>query len=140
MTRMDLLHDNLKEDEEYRRAYAEEDLIHRVAERVYLIRRKLNLTQAELADKLGTQQPAIARIEAGYENLTLRTMANLAWALDCRSEDLVKRRQPLVLQGEWEREDEGDAEVHNLFNATVCVSKDSASSVEKDEHLMAAGI
>lgn len=141
MSRMELLHGDLKDDEEYRRAFAEEDLIHRVAERVYQIRHKLDITQAELADRLGTQQPAVARIEGGFENLTLRSVANLAWALDCRSEDLVKRRKPLVLQEDWNREDENeDAEVHNLFEATVSVSKESASTVEEDDHLMAAGI
>ncbi len=41
-----------------------------------------NLTQAELARQLGTARSTVCRQLAGSENLTLRTLADYAWALD----------------------------------------------------------
>lgn len=95
--KLDDLRGALAQREEYRRAFAEEDLIHRVAERVLRHRKVRGLTQDEVAERLDTHQPAIARIEGGYENLTLRSLARLAWALDCRPEDLIMRETPLQL-------------------------------------------
>ena len=51
--------------------------------RIALIRARLdaNLTQAELAERIGTKQSAIARLENGSNNPTLDMMARLAKAL-----------------------------------------------------------
>lgn len=51
--------------------------------RIALVRARLaaNLTQAELADRVGTKQPAIARLENGTSNPTLDMMSRLARAL-----------------------------------------------------------
>lgn len=91
MRELDQLHEKLLTNEGYRRAFAEEDLIHRIAERVLWFRRKRNLTQVQLAKGSGFRQPRIAEIEAGDVNMQLRTLARLAYALGCRSEDLVTR-------------------------------------------------
>ena len=84
--------------ESFQLAYAEEDLIHRVAERVYRIRTILGVSQKDLAERLGTKQPRIAMIEGGYENLTLRRVVRLAFALGCAAEDLLLPETPSVLQ------------------------------------------
>lgn len=51
--------------------------------RIALVRARLaaNLTQAELAEAIGTKQSAIARLESGSSNPTLDMMARLARAL-----------------------------------------------------------
>ncbi len=46
------------------------------------LRRLRGLSQNSLAKRMGTQQPAIARIEAGDGNLRLTTLVALAKALD----------------------------------------------------------
>ena len=46
------------------------------------LRRLRGLSQAELANRVGTQQPAIARIEAARANIGLDTLRALAVALD----------------------------------------------------------
>lgn len=79
-------------------AYAEEDLIHRVAERVYNIRTRLGLSQKELAERVGTKQPRIAMIEGGYENLSLRRIVRLASALGCAADDLLLPGTPTILR------------------------------------------
>lgn len=53
-----------------------------VAEAVMRLRRLRGLSQQKLAQKMGTKQPAIARIEAGDANTRLSTLIDLAEALD----------------------------------------------------------
>lgn len=45
---------------------------------------ELGLTQAELAEKVGTKQPGISRLESGNTNTTLDLLQRVAEALDCR--------------------------------------------------------
>ena len=47
-------------------------------------RESLHLTQAELAEKIGTAQPAIARFEAGNVNPSLEMLRRIASALGMR--------------------------------------------------------
>ncbi len=72
----------LAKDPEYRLAYAEEDAIARVAIHVLRIRHDLGLKQAELAERIGKDQAWVSHLEAGDENITLRTLAQLAFALE----------------------------------------------------------
>jgi transcriptional regulator with XRE-family HTH domain len=44
---------------------------------------KKGLTQQALAEKLGVDRSVINRRVTGRANLTLRTLAELAWALGC---------------------------------------------------------
>lgn len=46
-------------------------------------RRELGLSQAEVADRMGTSQPAIARLEAGSTNARLSTLHRYAAAIGC---------------------------------------------------------
>lgn len=43
-------------------------------------RRRAGLTQAQLADQIGTTQPAIARLERGVGNPSLRRLSDIAYA------------------------------------------------------------
>jgi transcriptional regulator with XRE-family HTH domain len=45
---------------------------------------QLGLTQAELADRMGTSHSAISRIESGQHPTTVTTLQRLAEALDVR--------------------------------------------------------
>ena len=94
--RLGELRKQLFEDIEFRRAHAAEDLIHRVALRVFQLRHERNMTQKELAQEIGMKQPRIAEIEGGFANITLKTLAHLAFALGYRVEDLVCRHMPRV--------------------------------------------
>jgi transcriptional regulator with XRE-family HTH domain len=70
------------------------DLRKRIAGRFFArVRRELNkafmeeaadrgLTQAELARKLGVDRSVVCRQLSGTANLTMRTLADYAWALD----------------------------------------------------------
>jgi transcriptional regulator with XRE-family HTH domain len=62
-----------------------------IAERVSQRRRELGLSQAEVAELVGTTQSAIARLESGGRPPRIDTLLRIANALDC---ELVVELQP----------------------------------------------
>ena len=64
----------------------DEERISQFRELVYRLRIEAGLTQVELADRMGTAQPAIARMENGGVRPTLDTLEKLAKAV---GKDLV---------------------------------------------------
>ena len=75
------------DDAELRKLIQEETLNVRVARMVYEARTKAGLTQAELAELIGTKQPVIARLEdADYEGHSLSMLSRIAEALHQRLE------------------------------------------------------
>jgi transcriptional regulator with XRE-family HTH domain len=68
-------HSRLAGHESARRAFL-------LAERVRQLREARGLTQAELAHRMGTTQPFVARLEAGGAEPTLETLVRIARALD----------------------------------------------------------
>jgi transcriptional regulator with XRE-family HTH domain len=73
-------------DDEFARKYGEEMAKLSFSNTLLDARNKNNLTQAELAKKLGKSQPYIARLESGAANPTLsmagRILAVLGYRLD----------------------------------------------------------
>lgn len=65
-----------------------------------ILREKLatGLTQQQLAKKLGVSRSMLNRSLAGKEELTLRSLADLAWALD--KEVVFELRDSLALPGQ----------------------------------------
>ena len=53
-----------------------------LAERVRRARERAGMTQAELASRIGSTQPAVARLEAGGTTPSLHTLRRIAVALD----------------------------------------------------------
>jgi transcriptional regulator with XRE-family HTH domain len=67
--------------EEGRAAYDDEARISAFRTLVYQLRTEAGLTQAELAQRMGTTQSAIARMEGGGTRPTLETLEKLAVAV-----------------------------------------------------------
>ena len=63
------------------RAYEDEARISEFRELVHRLRAEASLTQAELAERMGTTQSAIARMEGGGTQPTLETLEKLAGAV-----------------------------------------------------------
>ena len=56
------------------------------------LRTELGMTQKQLAEKAGTSQPAIARLESGaYENLSLSSLRKIGKALGAKPEIHFKK-------------------------------------------------
>lgn len=71
-------------DTEFAKLYGEEDAKLDFAITLTKARRSLNLTQKELAAKLGISQPYIAKLEGGEANPTLGTIGKLLATINLR--------------------------------------------------------
>jgi len=75
------------DDEKLRELVERETLNAKVAMMVYEARTRAGLTQAQLAELVGTKQPVIARLEdADYEGHSLSMLQRIAAALNARLE------------------------------------------------------
>ena len=64
-----------------------------LAKEVIALRKARDLTQKQLADQMGTSQPAIARLESGnYHNVSLSFLRRLADALGATPEVHLGKR------------------------------------------------
>ena len=74
------LREELK-DPEFGRQYEEERQALQLAIKIAALREQKGLSQQELAERMGTSQQAISRIESGqYEGFTLKTLEKIAEA------------------------------------------------------------
>ena len=80
MTKLADLRKRLLENPEVRTEYAQADAEFSLIEAMITARRNARLTQAELAQKIGTTQSAIARLEAGRVSPSITTLRRYAEA------------------------------------------------------------
>jgi transcriptional regulator with XRE-family HTH domain len=64
-----------------------------VEERLRFLRLETRLRQAQLADELGTTQPAIARLERGLHRTSLEGISRVGSALECETEMLIEQKR-----------------------------------------------
>ncbi len=82
-------------DPEVRKEYDAVDVEFALAREIIALRLQRNLTQRQLAEKAGTSQPAIARVESGsYRNLSLAFLRRLAEALGAEPEIHLRTKTP----------------------------------------------
>ena len=63
----DVIYEQLSADEAFSDCYQKELLINAISKMVLELRSAAHLTQVELANKAGTTQPVIARLESGTD-------------------------------------------------------------------------
>ncbi|MBP7739076.1 MAG: helix-turn-helix transcriptional regulator [Spirochaetes bacterium] len=91
----DLLKNELK-NKEFKKEYTSLEEEFSLAKEIINLRKSYKLTQKQLADKVGTSQPAIARIESGnYKNISLSFLRRVAKALDAVPVIHLKRKTGL---------------------------------------------
>lgn len=79
---MTTLSDNFK-DAVFRRVFAARTVARRIAHRIKVLRESQSLSQGELAQKVGTSQSVLSRLERpDYGSYTLRTLQQIADACD----------------------------------------------------------
>jgi transcriptional regulator with XRE-family HTH domain len=74
--------DRITQDPEGMRRYLQERLIVDVTEQLCELIEKKGIKRGELARKLGKSNAYVSQLLNGDANMTLRTMADLFWALD----------------------------------------------------------
>jgi transcriptional regulator with XRE-family HTH domain len=77
--------DEYLEDEEFRRLFAQEDLILEVTETLCELLAKEKISRKELADRLGKSKGFVSQLLNGGRNLTLRTVADILHVLGYRA-------------------------------------------------------
>jgi ribosome-binding protein aMBF1 (putative translation factor) len=84
MARISSLHKKWMKEPKYKKAYEalEEEFV--LASAVMDVRNRAGLTQVELARKMGTTQPVVARLESGRTRPSMRTLERLAKATGSR--------------------------------------------------------
>ena len=84
MARISEMHKKWLEEPEYKKAYdaLEEEFV--LAGAVMDVRNRAGLTQEELAQRMGTTQPVVARLESGRSRPSMRTLERLAEATGSR--------------------------------------------------------
>jgi transcriptional regulator with XRE-family HTH domain len=73
--------DEYLEDEEFRRLFAQEDLILEVTETICELLENEKVSRKELADRLGKTKGFVSQLLNGGRNLTLRTVADIRHVL-----------------------------------------------------------
>jgi transcriptional regulator with XRE-family HTH domain len=84
MARITDLHKKWMREPKYRKAYEALDEEFLLASAVIGVRNRAGLTQEDLARKMGTTQPVVARLESGRSRPSMRTLERLADATGSR--------------------------------------------------------
>lgn len=79
------IEEEYRKSKEFRKAYDEEVLRLKIAYKIAQLRKSRHLTQRELAEKVGTTQQNISRLEdLANTQINLHTLTKLAMALNAR--------------------------------------------------------
>lgn len=84
MARISEMHRKWVKEADYRKAYDALEEEFALAKAVINARNRAGLTQSELARKMGTTQPVVARLEGGRTRPSMRTLKRLAKATGSR--------------------------------------------------------
>ncbi|MDE0081056.1 MAG: helix-turn-helix transcriptional regulator [Gammaproteobacteria bacterium] len=84
MTKVSELHRQWSKDPDYRKAYDGLELEFALARTLIEARKRAELTQAELAERMETTQSVVARLESGRVNPSTRTLERIAQATGTR--------------------------------------------------------
>jgi len=84
MARIAGLHKKWIKEPKYRKAYEALEEEFALAAAVIDVRNRAGLTQEQLARKMGTTQPVVARLESGRSRPSMRTLQRLANATGSR--------------------------------------------------------
>ena len=84
MAKLKDLKERFMKDPAFRQEYARADEEYALAEAMVRARTAANLTQSQLAERIGTTQSAIARLEGGRLSPSVRTLRRYAEATGMR--------------------------------------------------------
>lgn len=79
-------------------------------QKIRLLRKNRGLTMKQLAERTGTSQQQIDRLEKGYRRLTLEWMERLSDALDCRLTELLPPEHHILSESDVVEEEGKEAE------------------------------
>ncbi|MFI8712170.1 helix-turn-helix domain-containing protein [Brevibacillus brevis] len=86
------------------------NLVHRLGERIRLLRRERNLSQEQLGELAGLHTNYIGQVERGEKNVTIESLEKIAAGLRVSMDELFRYIDPM------KREDEL-AQIHKLLSS-----------------------
>ena len=84
MTYIDELHDEMMKSPGYRAAHRASGPVYQLIEALIAARAQAGVTQAEIAERMGTTQSAVARLEGWTANPSVKTLRKYAEATGTR--------------------------------------------------------
>lgn len=84
MTYIDELHDEMMKSPGYRAAHRASGPVYQLIEALIAARAQAGVTQAAIAERMGTTQSAVARLEGGRSNPSMKTLERYAAATGTR--------------------------------------------------------
>jgi transcriptional regulator with XRE-family HTH domain len=91
------------QNREYRQKFFLAEASAHIAEQLIALRKRLNLDQTQLAEMIGTHQPAISRVEkADYQNWSFNTLRKIADAQDARIRVSIRPAEDILKEYETE--------------------------------------
>ncbi len=84
MTYIDELHDEMMKSPGYRAAHRASGPVYQLIEALIAARAQAGVTQAEIAERMGTTQSAVARLEGWTANPSVKTLRKYAKATGTR--------------------------------------------------------
>ena len=112
----------LKTDKEFRQRFFLAESSAMIARQLISLRKRRDMSQEEVAEKLNTKQPAISRVEsADYQNWSFKTLQRLAGAMDARLRVIIEPFEDIIQ--EYEQPDVvGDSA--NALKASLSADQD----------------
>jgi transcriptional regulator with XRE-family HTH domain len=105
------------QDREYRQKYFLAESSAQLAEQIAALRKRRDLNQTQLAEMIGTKQPAISRVEqADYQNWNFGTVQRIVGALDGRLRVIIQASEDVLPEYEQETSPE-EAPYSQTINA-----------------------
>jgi transcriptional regulator with XRE-family HTH domain len=71
------------------------ELVQRIGERIRRVRKEMNLSQEQLAERSGLHTNYVGQVERGEKNLTLETLEKVVGGLDISLEELFRYIRPM---------------------------------------------
>ena len=84
MTYIDELHDEMMKSPGYRAAHRASRPVYQLVQALIAARAQAGVTQSEIAERMGTTQSAVARLEGGRSNPSMKTLERYAAATGTR--------------------------------------------------------
>jgi transcriptional regulator with XRE-family HTH domain len=108
-----------------RRLLRQEELILDATETICMVMSENNISRSELAKRLGKSRAFVTQILSGGRNLTLRTLSDVADALDCRTRITMIQRKAsarIIHHGTWSS---------NRFDVVVTTAEQEGSRMAR---------
>ncbi len=105
-----------KLNEQNSQSYDVYDIFYKISTAIFKYREKENLTQKELAEKLGITQVMISKLESGIYNYTIEQLCKIARKLGFKFD--VTFQEQSVCKPIWNLDENSLFSIGDLYNGT----------------------